>query len=166
MNKVFIGIGSNIGDRFENLRKGIKKISKHKTIELINVSSIYESDPMYYENQDKFLNIVIEVSTNENPFSLLKIFKKVEIDLGRDSSQKHNEPRIIDIDILDFFNFTVDDASLKLPHPKIKERLFVLKPWNDISPEYIITNSNKTINELMLLLDTNNKIIKLHNNIL
>ena len=79
-------------------------------------------------------------------------------------NEKNNYPRKIDIDILDFNKFILNSEVLTLPHPKIRERLFVLKPWNDISPDYFIADSDKSINELMLLLDSNDKIVKFYIN--
>ena len=164
MYKVFIGIGSNRGNRFENLKNAIDEISTYKKINLISKSSIYETEPMYYKNQNHFLNMVLEIVTDINPDELLRLFKDLEIKLGRKFNEKNNYPRKIDIDILDFNKFILNSEVLTLPHPKIRERLFVLKPWNDISPDYFIADSDKSINELMLLLDSNDKIVKFYIN--
>ena len=164
MHKVFIGLGSNIGDRLENIQNAISEISSHKKIKLVEKSTVYETEPMYYKYQDNFLNMVIEIVTDIHPDELLMLFKNLENKLGRKFNEKNNYPRIIDIDILDYNKLILDSRTLTLPHPKIRERLFVLKPWNDISPDYIIGNSNKSINELMLLLDSNDKIVKFYNN--
>ena len=163
MNRVFIAIGSNIGDRYQNIYKVISNISLNRNISIISASNIYDSKAMYIENQDNFLNVVLELRTEFNPFDLLQLFKNIEVDNGRTKKQKHNFPRIIDIDILDYSNQIINHNQLILPHPKIRERIFVLKPWNDIAPNYYVKKFKKTINELMLLLDSNDKFIKLYN---
>ena len=164
MHKVFISLGSNIGDRLENIQNAISEISSNKKIKLVEKSTVYETEPMYYKYQDNFLNMVVEIVTALYPDELLMLFKNLENKLGRKFNKKNNYPRIIDIDILDYNKLILDSRTLTLPHPKIRERLFVLKPWNDISPDYIIGDSNKSINELMLLLDSNDKIVKFYNN--
>ena len=164
MNKIFIGIGSNLGNRLTNLKIVVNKISLIKTIELISQSKVYESEPMYYVNQNFFLNMVIEINSSDEPLKLLEILKNIEYSIGRTSNQMHNHPRIIDLDILDYSNCIINESDLKLPHPKFKERLFVLKPWNDIAPNHVVSDSKLTIYDLMLLLDSNNKFVKLYVN--
>tara|TARA_Y100001970_G_scaffold73111_1_gene92720 strand:- start:281 stop:778 length:498 start_codon:yes stop_codon:yes gene_type:complete len=159
MHKVFLSLGSNLGDKLENLNNAITKISLNEHIKISSCSNIYQSKPMYNLNQDDFLNMVIEIETNFRPLELMKYIKDIEILLGRSLDQKHNYPRIIDIDILDYENQLFNTPELTIPHPKLFERMFVLKPWSEISPDYVI-NNGKTIKDLMLLLDSNNNYVK------
>ena len=161
MHKVFLSLGSNIGDKLENLNNAITKISLNEHIKISSCSNIYQSKPMYNLNQDDFLNMVIEIETNFRPLELMKYIKDIEILLGRSLDQKHNYPRIIDIDILDYENQLFNTPELTIPHPKLFERMFVLKPWSEISPDYVI-NNGKTIKDLMLLLDSNNNYVKFY----
>ena len=159
MHKVFLSLGSNLGDKLENLNNAITKISLNEHIKFSSCSNIYQSMPMYKLNQDDFLNMVIEIETNFRPLELMKYIKDIEILLGRSLDQKHNYPRVIDIDILDYENQLFNTPKLTIPHPKLFERMFVLKPWSEISPDYVI-NKGKTVKDLMLLLDSNNNYVK------
>jgi len=161
MHKVFLSLGSNLGDKLENLNNAITKISLNEHIKISSCSNIYQSKPMYNLNQDDFLNMVIEIETNFRPLELMKYIKDIEILLGRSLDQKHNYPRVIDIDILDYENQLFNTPELTIPHPKLFERMFVLKPWCEISPDYAI-NNGKTIKDLMLLLDSNNNYVKFY----
>ena len=161
MHKVFLSLGSNLGDKLENLNNAITKISLNEHIKISSCSNIYQSKPMYNLNQDDFLNMVIEIETNFRPIELMKYIKDIEILLGRSLDQKHNYPRVIDIDILDYENQLFNTPELTIPHPKLFERMFVLKPWCEISPDYVI-NNGKTIKDLMLLLDSNNNYVKFY----
>ena len=98
-------------------------------------------------NQNYFLNQVLKVETNLDPFKLLDTIKAIEYKMGRFKSNKRYMPRIIDIDILSYDNLVIDDNRLSIPHPKIKIRKFILKPWRDIAPDYILSNSKNTIKE-------------------
>ena len=117
---------------------------------------------MYNINQNKFLNIVLELKTNINPIELLYLFKGIEEHMGRKLNNKKNQPRIIDIDILDYNKIIYNDNRLILPHPRICERLFVLKPWSDICPKFKLPNMNNNIIEILSKIDFNNQHIKLY----
>ena len=161
MHKVYISLGSNINSRIEYLHRCLFMINKIDAIEIVNQSNIYETSPMYYLKQDNFLNMVLELTTLTREDVLLDIFKNIECEIGREN-KNDNKPRKIDIDILDYNQIILNTDKLVLPHPKISERLFVLKPWNDIAPDFILPNQEKTINDLMLLLDSNNNFVKFY----
>ena len=161
MNKVFLSIGSNLGNEINNINRSILLIKQIDNLELICHSSIYQSKPMYYTKQNDFLNLVVEISTDITPLKLLKKIKDIEIFIGRTIQHKRNYPRIIDIDILDYDCIILSHKNLTLPHPKILERMFVLKPWSDIAPDYKLPKINKTIYELMSILRVENST-KLH----
>jgi len=146
MHKVYISLGSNINSRSQYLNACLLMINKIDGLNIIKQSHIYETTPMYYLKQRNFL---------------LNIFKKIEYKIGR-IEKNNNKPRKIDIDILDYNQMIINTNKLILPHPKISERLFVLKPWSDIAPNFILPNQEKTINDLMLLLDSKNNIVKFY----
>ncbi len=129
--KAYLGIGTNIGDRMQNLQDAIDSLNLLPMTNVTDVSNIYETDPVGYDNQDDFLNIVVEVETEFNSDNLLGAALGIESGLGRVRTIK-NGPRIIDIDLLLFGDETKDTKSLVLPHPRMMERNFVLKPLLDL----------------------------------
>jgi len=146
----FLGLGSNMTNRLDNLNNAIEIISKDKKNNLINISNFYESDPMYNDSLDKFYNGVIKLETSYSPEQLLVFIKNIEKKLGRKKSTNNRyENRPIDIDILCCGSTIIRSRELVIPHPHIKERKFVLKPWCDIDSDYIIANENKKIKELL-----------------
>ena len=153
MNRVFLSLGSNKGDSFRNIKTCIQLISKMNKTQIINKSNIYITKPMYNENQKKFLNMVIEINTMLKPQTLLSSLQKIELKLGRIKNRFKNQPREIDVDILDYNNKIINQESLILPHPLIKERVFVLKPWTDISPTFKLPASEDDISQMMSRLD-------------
>lgn len=129
--KAYLGIGTNIGDRMENLQDALDALNLLPMTTVTDVSNIYETDPVGYDNQDDFLNIVVEVETELNADNLLGAALGIESGLGRVRIIK-NGPRIIDIDLLLFGNEIKDTKTLILPHPRMTERNFVLKPLLDL----------------------------------
>ena len=147
--KVFLSLGSNLGDKQKNLEKGIELLIENNNIELIQTSKIYITDPMYNKDQPNYYNQVIEIKTTLNPSELLGLIKVIELKLGRKISNIKNKPRPIDIDILTIDNLIMDSPGLTLPHSNIHERKFVLKPWSDIAPNYIVSKLDKTVDQLL-----------------
>ncbi len=161
MHKVFLSIGSNVGDRLKNIQKTILLINNQLDIEISDKSNIYETKPMYNLQQEYFLNMVILIKTNIIPSKLLLITQKIEKIIGRICLDNiANQPRIIDIDILSYSNKNICTNTLVIPHPKIKERAFVLKPWTDIDPDYKLSNMEKTISQLLSNISLNSDTIK------
>ena len=146
---VYLGLGTNMGDKYNNLVESIKQVDIHPHIWVTNSSFIYESEPMYNLNQDKFYNMVIEIETNLLPIELLAYIKQIELNLGRKNINIKNSPRIIDIDILVFKNLKINSEILTIPHPLIAERKFVIKPWNDIAPNLIIPKLEVKVCDLL-----------------
>lgn len=147
MNNVFLSLGTNIGSKRNNL---IMAIAMLEDLECTNVklkSSIYETSPLLNEDLDCFFNQVILIETELGPFQLLEKTKCIERLMGRET-KGDNMPRIIDIDILSFKDETVFSDDLILPHPGILHRKFVLKPWSEIAPDYIIKGQTLSIKEL------------------
>ena len=137
VGNVFIGLGSNLGNKKDSLLITIDKIKDHQQIEIIQTSSFYYSEPWGFESTEYFLNCVVEIRTNLSPMELLTSFKTIEYELGRTRTFTNEyQDRIIDIDILYFNNLIIEDNDLKIPHPRISERLFVIKPLFEIAPNF------------------------------
>lgn len=143
---VYLGLGSNLGDRFANLSLALEKI-KHLG-RIIKKSHVYETEPWGFKEQPAFLNQVIIIHTNLKPEELLTNLKIIERDMGRIKTIK-NGPRIIDIDILFFDNLILRTDLLTIPHPHILQRAFVLVPLNEIAPQLVHPLENKKIHELL-----------------
>ena len=146
---IYLGLGSNMHDRYQNLKKGIKLLNKHPHIWVTDQSHVYQSPPMYNLEQEDFYNMVIKLETNLTPLDLLGEIKSIEVEVGRDKERKRNMPRILDIDILAFGDLQIHSNLLEIPHPKILDRKFVLKPWNDIDPDYLVPNNAAKVSELL-----------------
>ena len=146
---VFLSLGTNIGDRLHNLEKVYFLIEMEEKINIISKSKIYETSPVENLNQEYFLNQIIKIDTDIEPLQLLNLIKNIENKMGRIKLKKKYMPRIIDIDILAYDKLILNSNQLSIPHPKIKSRKFILKPWSDIDPNYILSNSKSTIKELL-----------------
>lgn len=132
-NLAYLAIGSNIEDRFSHIKNAIFLLAKENDIEVVNTSSIYETEPVGYENQDSFLNMVIVVKTGLSPQELLKLCLKIEKDLGRKREILWG-PRTLDLDILLFNHENIETEELKVPHPRMHQRAFVMIPLLEIDP--------------------------------
>lgn len=137
VNKSYIGIGTNIGDRKKNLLDALEHLKGNEKTIVKNVSSIYETEPVGYTEQDAFLNIVVEIETELDPFELLAFTSSIENTMGR-KRLIHWGPRIIDLDILIYSNQKIDMEKLTIPHPRIQERAFVLIPLMEIAPGLLL----------------------------
>ncbi len=127
----YLGIGTNIGDRLQNLKDAIESVNLLPLTKVVEISKVYETEPVGFADQDDFLNIVISVSTELNANNLLGACLGIEAGMGRIRIIK-NGPRIIDIDLLLYENEKYNTETLILPHPRMLERNFVLKPLLDL----------------------------------
>lgn len=143
-NTAYIALGTNIGDRNKNLKEAIQSIRDNEKIELVNASSIYETDPVGLTEQNQFLNMVLHVETNLNPFELLDFCLSVEAKLGRKREIRWG-PRIIDLDILLYNQENIETEKLIIPHPRMKERAFVIVPLKEISPNITFPKMEKPL---------------------
>jgi 2-amino-4-hydroxy-6-hydroxymethyldihydropteridine diphosphokinase len=141
---VYLGLGSNLGNRQENLDQALKLLAQR--MRLGKVSSIYDTEPIGNVNQPRFLNMACEAFTRLSPEGLLALVKGIEQKLGRYS--RSGEPRIIDIDVLLFGDQVVNTRDLVIPHPQIAERSFVLVPLSEIAPDVVHPVTKKTIREM------------------
>ncbi len=139
MNAV-VALGSNLGDRFDFLQKAVNKINSFKEIEILKISSVYETLPVGGPEQGNYLNAVISVNTELEAEELLFKLLLIELDLGRQREIVWG-PRTIDLDLIWFENQTINLDNLVLPHPRAHERCFVIKPWLEIEPEARIGNT-------------------------
>ncbi len=150
MSKAYLGLGSNIGDTKENIDSAIDILRKHDKVRVTKVSSYYETEPIGYEDQDWFLNVVIEIDTTLKPYELLELCNLIEEKLKRKRIIRWG-PRTIDVDILLYEGFESEDEKLTLPHPRMTERAFVMIPLNEIASEIKINDRN--ISEILKNLD-------------
>ena len=150
-----VALGSNIGDRLENLRAARRQILDLTDIQPPVLSSpIYETDPVDCEPEaPKFLNAVIEFGYNGDPRQILKKLKDIEGALGRPREHARNVSRKIDIDLLYIGDTKINERELELPHPRMHLRKFVLQPLADIQPGLILPGRTKTVRELLAQLN-------------
>ena len=128
----YLGIGSNLGDRRNNIKEAIKKINLLKDSKIIKLSKIIETKAVGGpHNQGRFLNAALKIQTRIPPLKLLKDLKKIEKDLGRAKSVKYG-PRVIDLDILFYGDRIINTKELKIPHPRLFARDFVIKPLSEV----------------------------------
>jgi len=148
MNKAFLLTGGNLGDRIKNLELCSFLVEK-ACGKIIRRSSVYETAAWGNIDQPDYLNQVLLVDTAFSPEHLLRILLSVEKDMGRYRGEKYG-PRIIDIDILLYNDEVINESMLKIPHPRMQDRRFVLEPMNEIAPAKVHPLLQKTMHELLL----------------
>ncbi len=148
MKSIYLGVGSNLGNREENLKRAKQLLSAHPLIRFVQESKVYETEPVGGLPQGKFLNAVWHVKTKLAPRELLSVLLDVEKSLGRVKKMR-NEPRTIDLDILFYDDLIMHDPDLVIPHPRIQERWFVLKPLWDLAADLIHPVLKKSVCELL-----------------
>lgn len=149
-NTVYLGLGSNVGDRLANLQAALECLPP--AVEILHQSPVYETAPWGYTQQADFLNLVVEGATEMEPLDLLYRVKACERDVGRRATFRYG-PREIDIDILLYGDQVVDEIALKIPHPFLAQRAFTLRPLADLAPDLVIPPGDKTVAEHLAALD-------------
>lgn len=133
MSEAVIALGSNLGNKIENLNAAVRAIARLSEVKIIKVSSVYETEPIGCEDCENYYNAAILVETNASPALLLGECLGIESAMGR-HRKKRNEPRIIDLDLILYENFRSESYELTLPHPRILERAFVMAPLLELYP--------------------------------
>jgi 2-amino-4-hydroxy-6-hydroxymethyldihydropteridine diphosphokinase len=148
MKKVFLCLGSNLGDRAENLKQAELRIVEHVG-SIVSVSSVYETEPWGFESESKFLNKVLCIKTDLSPSGLLGRILMIESQLGRIRCETQYKSRNIDIDILFYNNDIVKEPALEIPHPRMHERRFALIPIVEIAPDLVHPVLKKTLRSIL-----------------
>jgi len=158
----YLGLGTNMGDRDAQLRAAVAAIANIPATTLLRQSRVYESKPWGKTDQPDFLNMVVEISTQLEPHTLHRHLQKIERDMGRDreASEKWG-PRPIDIDLLLYGTRTLKTASLVVPHPRMWERHFVMRPLADLTPD-LTTPNGTPVSSLLASGDMTSQDLALH----
>jgi 2-amino-4-hydroxy-6-hydroxymethyldihydropteridine diphosphokinase len=143
---IYLGLGTNLGDRAQNLRQALAGLKQWMTVTA--VSPIYETEPWGVTDQPLFWNMCVAGETAVSPHTLLTHLKQLEQEIGRTPTRRWG-PRLIDIDILFYDDLVLQSDNLTIPHPGIPQRAFVLVPLVDIAPDWVHPQSQKTVREMM-----------------
>ena len=157
LTTVYLSLGSNMGDRQQNLDLALKLLSQR--MQVSKVSSVYDTEAVGPISQPRFLNLACEVKTRLAPEGLLTMVKGLELKMGRKG--RTGEPRIIDVDILLYGDTVVKTADLEIPHPRMAERQFVLVPLAEIAPDAVHPVLKKPIKELNKAIKEKQGVMKL-----
>jgi len=147
-SKVFLSLGSNVGDRKHSIECALDHLSRKSTTALTAVSSLYETEPWGNTDQSTFYNLTVEIGTALEPLELLNTVKLIERRLGREPGPRWG-PRVIDIDIVLWESLVLDTPEISIPHPHFRERAFVLVPLSEIAPAIIDPSSGLSVSELL-----------------
>ncbi|GAB4187523.1 MAG: 2-amino-4-hydroxy-6-hydroxymethyldihydropteridine diphosphokinase [Calditrichia bacterium] len=150
MDVATVALGSNLGNKKENLQKSVRLIAAENKV--IQLSKLYRTAPYGITEQDDFLNAAIQIETSKNPLELLQFLLNIEKTMGRVRGKKWG-PRIIDLDIIFFDHLVVNEPELIIPHPDYKNRNFVLLPLADIMPDFVPPGEFETIEALTKKID-------------
>lgn len=152
----YLSLGSNVGDRVQNLREAVAKI--RESGDVVIVSSLYETEPVEFTEQSWFLNCAVAITMNLAPQELMSRLLEIESEMGRERTVKKG-PRTIDIDIVLFGDQVIDSTELKVPHPMMHERRFVLEPLAEIAAEARHPVLRKSVSELLRELPAEDAVV-------
>lgn len=162
--RVFLGLGSNVGDRLKYIEDAIARISGLEGVALVKKASVYETEPWGIKDQDYFLNTAVEIDTPLSAEDIHKAIKSVEEELGRENREKWTS-REIDIDLLFYGNEIIDSENLKVPHREIENRKFVLIPLAELDQDIIHPVLNKPISVLLRETGDHLEVLKYSENV-
>ena len=151
MTLAYVGIGANLGPREKTLRRAVELLGRTDGVEVVGVSELRETDPVGVVDQPPFLNGAVSVETTYSPRAVLDLLLEIERSLGRVRGERWG-PRVVDLDLLVYGNEVVDEPALRVPHPRLHERRFVLEPLKDLNPELEIPGRG-TVWALLAALD-------------
>jgi 2-amino-4-hydroxy-6-hydroxymethyldihydropteridine diphosphokinase len=160
-HRVYIGIGSNVGQKKDNFLEAVDRLAKLPDTKILKESSLYESEPLG-DSRDWYVNGAIEIETKFKPEMLLNKFKNIERAMGRKKVKKRWGARIIDLDILLYDGLVMKKKNLHIPHPEMPNRKFVLIPLSEIAPPVIHPELGVTISELLVNVKDEKKIHLFH----
>jgi len=160
-HQVYIGIGSNVGNKRENFFEAVTRLAKLPDTRVLKESSLYESEPLG-DAKEWYVNGAVEIETKFKPDMLLKKFKNIERAMGRKKIKKRWGARIIDLDILLYDSAVVKKKNLRIPHPEMPTRKFVLIPLSEIAPQVIHPELGVTISEMLIKVKDDKKIHLFH----
>jgi 2-amino-4-hydroxy-6-hydroxymethyldihydropteridine diphosphokinase len=148
-HQAYIGVGSNVGNRIKNCRAAVSAIAACEGCLLEAQSPLYETEPVYFEDQNWFINGAALVLTCLDPEAFFVHLKEIERDMGRRMDGPRFGPRVLDLDLLFFDDLVLDAGDLRVPHPRLHERRFVLKPLSDIAARFMHPVLGETIGSLL-----------------
>ena len=160
-HQVYIGIGSNVGNKRENFFEAVTRLAKLPDTRVLKESSLYESEPLG-DAKEWYVNGAVEIETRLKPDMLLKKLKNIERSMGRKKVKKRWGARVIDLDIVLYDSAVVKKKTLRIPHPEMSTRKFVLIPLSEIAPQVVHPELGVTISELLIKIKDDKKIHLFH----
>jgi 2-amino-4-hydroxy-6-hydroxymethyldihydropteridine diphosphokinase len=159
MCNVILSLGSNLGNRLNNITFALKYINE-KIGKILSISSIYETEPVGFQSNDNFYNLCVLVETALSPLDILMTTQNIEMEAGRMKKSNNNvyQSRVLDIDIILMDEIEVNTDNLTIPHPQLSKRKFVLVPLSEICPKFKIAKTNKTIAQMLHECEDNTSI--------
>lgn len=158
----YISIGSNVGDRAENCSGAMAAIGAADGIEVISRSKLFWTEPVDYLDQPWFVNAMVKISTTLEPLELLNVLKQIERESGRAEQKIRFGPRVLDLDILFYEDRVINSDRLVVPHPRMHQRGFVLRPFCDIDPTVEHPVYKKNVQQLFDLLDEQGQEVRVY----
>ncbi len=154
---VYLSIGSNIGDAELNCDTSVDMLRCADNLEVTAVSGYYKTEPVDYLDQNYFVNLAVRLKTDLSPYDLLRKLKQIQELMGQGKKEVRFGPRIIDLDIIFYNHMILDTSDLELPHPRMQNRMFVLKPLCDIAPGYQHPVFNLSVQEMLDRISSKNQ---------
>lgn len=153
MTRAYVGLGANLGDRETTIRRAVELLEATPGIDVVGLSSLRETEPVGYLDQPRFLNGAVALETTLEPRELLERLLEVERALGRTREGPPQGPRTIDLDLLLYGAEELDEPGLRVPHPRLHERVFVLEPLTELAPGLAIPGREASVEALLAELD-------------